>query len=98
MTFRESSHNPWLILTTFIIGTAKAGLDMLTKMMGLELGPHKVSHTVLYYYLLTPLSQIRVNTVNPTVVMTDMGKLGWSDPNKAGPMLNRIPLQRFAGK
>ena len=52
MTFRESSHNPWLILTTFIIGTAKAGLDMLTKMMGLELGPHKVSHTVLL--LLSP--------------------------------------------
>lgn len=25
-----------------IIGTAKAGLDMLTKMMGFELGPHKV--------------------------------------------------------
>ena len=42
--------------------------------------------------------QIRVNAVNPTVVMTDMGKLGWSDPNKAGPMLNRIPLQRFSGK
>ncbi len=29
-------------------GTAKAGLDMLTKMMSLELGPHKVSkYTVL---------------------------------------------------
>ena len=25
-----------------LIGTSKAGLDMLTKMMGLELGPHKV--------------------------------------------------------
>jgi hypothetical protein len=34
--------------------------------------------------------------VNPTVVMTDMGKMAWSDPAKAGPMLNRIPLGRFA--
>ena len=41
--------------------------------------------------------QIRVNAVNPTVVMTDMGRLGWSDPKKAGPMLSRIPLGRFAG-
>jgi L-xylulose reductase len=40
--------------------------------------------------------QIRVNAVNPTVVMTDMGKMAWSDPAKAGPMLNRIPLGRFA--
>ncbi|XP_064405839.1 L-xylulose reductase-like [Halichondria panicea] len=60
--------------------TAKAGLDMLTKMMSLELGPHK----------------IRVNAVNPTVVMTNMGRLGWSDSKKAGPMLDRIPMGRFA--
>ena len=42
--------------------------------------------------------QIRVNAVNPTVVMTAMGKVGWSDPKKAGPMLDRIPLKRFAGE
>lgn len=42
--------------------------------------------------------QIRVNAVNPTVVMTDMGRLGWSDPAKAKPMLDQIPLGRFAGK
>ena len=29
--------------------------------------------------------------------MTDMGKLGWSDPGKAKPMLDQIPLGRFAG-
>ncbi len=29
------------------LGTAKAGLDMLTKMMGLELGPHKVGTMLL---------------------------------------------------
>lgn len=42
--------------------------------------------------------QIRVNSVNPTVVMTDMGRLGWSDPDKAETMLSRIPLGRFAGQ
>ncbi|CAB3995569.1 L-xylulose reductase [Paramuricea clavata] len=58
----------------------KAALDMLGRMMALELGPHK----------------IRVNTVNPTVVMTDMGKIGWSDPVKAKEMLDKIPLGRFS--
>lgn len=36
--------------------------------------------------------------MNPTVVMTDMGKIGWSDPKKAGPMLDRIPMKQFAGE
>jgi L-xylulose reductase len=59
---------------------SKAGLDQLTKVMAVELGPHG----------------IRVNSINPTVVMTDMGKRAWSDPVKSGPMLARIPLGRFA--
>ena len=50
--------------------------------MALELGPHN----------------IRVNTVNPTVIMTEMGKIGWSDPNKARTMLSKIPLGRFGGR
>jgi len=58
----------------------KAALDMVTKVMALELGQHK----------------IRVNAVNPTVVMTEMGILAWSDPEKANPVLNRIPLGNFA--
>lgn len=49
--------------------------------MALELGPHN----------------IRVNTVNPTVVMTAMGKLGWEEPEKARSMTSKIPLGRFAG-
>ncbi|XP_034361983.1 L-xylulose reductase isoform X2 [Arvicanthis niloticus] len=60
--------------------STKGALDMLTKMMALELGPHK----------------IRVNAVNPTVVMTPMGRTNWSDPHKAKAMLDRIPLGRFA--
>ncbi|XP_059475541.1 L-xylulose reductase-like [Neocloeon triangulifer] len=60
--------------------STKAALDALSKVMALELGKHK----------------IRVNCVNPTVVLTAMGRLGWSDPVKAGPMLARIPVGRFA--
>jgi L-xylulose reductase len=59
---------------------SKAGLDQLTKVMAVELGKHG----------------IRVNSVNPTVVLTAMGKRAWSDPEKGGPMLQRIPLGRFA--
>eukprot|EP01095_Lingulamoeba_sp_RSL-Kostka_P017027 TRINITY_DN8623_c0_g1_i1.p1 TRINITY_DN8623_c0_g1~~TRINITY_DN8623_c0_g1_i1.p1 ORF type:complete len:261 (+),score=104.42 TRINITY_DN8623_c0_g1_i1:57-839(+) len=60
--------------------SAKGGLDQLTRVMALELGQH----------------QIRVNCVNPTVVLTDMGKLAWSDEAKARPMLEGIPLGKFA--
>lgn len=49
--------------------------------MTLELGPHN----------------IRVNNVSPTVVMTEMGKLAWSEPQKAQSMIRNIPLGRFAG-
>jgi len=41
--------------------------------------------------------QIRVNAVNPTVVMTAMGRRGWSDPAVADPVRERIPLRKFAG-
>jgi len=60
----------------------KGALDSITKVMALEFGPHN----------------IRVNCVNPTVVMTNMGRIGWSDPAKADPMKSKIPLGRFAGK
>lgn len=58
----------------------KGAVDQLSKVMALELGPHN----------------IRVNCVNPTVVLTEMGKIGWSDPQKAITMLSKIPLGRFA--
>ncbi|KAK9703244.1 hypothetical protein QE152_g29454 [Popillia japonica] len=57
----------------------KGAVDAYTRAAALELGPHG----------------IRVNSVNPTVIMTAMGRLGWSDPTKANPMLQRIPLRRF---
>ena len=59
---------------------SKAALDHLTRVMTLELGP----------------KGIRVNCINPTVVMTELGKRDWSDPVKAEPMLKAIPLGKFA--
>ena len=58
---------------------SKAGLDMVTKQYALELGPHK----------------IRVNSVNPTVVLTDMGIEHWGNPDKARKLLSGIPMGRF---
>ncbi|KAF0294326.1 L-xylulose reductase [Amphibalanus amphitrite] len=59
---------------------SKAALDHLTRVMTLELGP----------------KGIRVNCVNPTVVLTDLGRSHWSDPARAEPMLRAIPMGRFA--
>ena len=59
---------------------SKGALDALTRVMALELGPHG----------------IRVNALNPTVTLTPMGEMAWSDPAKSGPMLAKIPLGRFA--
>lgn len=63
-----------------IYSASKAALDALTRAMALELGPHG----------------IRVNAVNPTVIMTAMAKVGWSDPDKAAEMKAKIPLGRYA--
>lgn len=59
---------------------SKAALDALTRQFALELGAHG----------------IRANSVNPTVTLTEMAVREWGDPAKAGPMLERIPLNRFA--
>ena len=56
----------------------KGALDALSRVMALELGGHN----------------IRVNCVNPTVVLTGMANVGWSDPAKAKDMLDKIPLGR----
>jgi L-xylulose reductase len=58
---------------------SKAALDALTRVAAVELGPH----------------QIRVNSVNPSITLTPMGELAWSDPQKSGPVLARIPLGKF---
>ncbi|RBP09819.1 NAD(P)-dependent dehydrogenase (short-subunit alcohol dehydrogenase family) [Roseiarcus fermentans] len=58
---------------------SKAALDAVTRVMANELGPHG----------------IRVNCVNPTVTLTDMGRLAWSDPARSEPRLRRMPIRRF---
>ncbi len=58
---------------------SKGGVDQLTRCMALELGAYG----------------IRVNAVAPVMTMTAMGRKAWSDPAKAKPMLEKIPLGRF---
>jgi NAD(P)-dependent dehydrogenase (short-subunit alcohol dehydrogenase family) len=58
---------------------SKFGLDGLTKVMAVELGPRG----------------IRVNAVAPTVVLTPMGTQVWGDADKAAPVLRKIPMGRF---
>ncbi|GFQ98132.1 hypothetical protein TNCT_417261 [Trichonephila clavata] len=58
---------------------SKAALDQITKVMALELGP----------------SKIRVNSVNPTVVLTDMGKMAWGEEGVAREAKSKIPLGKF---
>jgi NAD(P)-dependent dehydrogenase (short-subunit alcohol dehydrogenase family) len=59
---------------------SKAALDAMTRVMAVELGGHG----------------IRVNSVNPTVTLTAMGRQAWGDTARARPMLERLPLGRFA--
>lgn len=59
---------------------SKAAMDAITRALCVELGPHG----------------IRVNSVNPTVTLTPMAVMAWSDPVKRDPALQAIPLRRFA--
>jgi NAD(P)-dependent dehydrogenase (short-subunit alcohol dehydrogenase family) len=61
-------------------GSSKAALDNITRVSALELGKHG----------------IRVNAVNPTVVMTPMSAWYWGRPDIEGPFLEQMPLGRWA--
>ncbi|SFC79960.1 SDR family oxidoreductase [Tropicimonas isoalkanivorans] len=61
-------------------GASKAALDNITRVSALELGPYN----------------IRVNAVNPTVVMTPMSAWYWGRPEVQGPFLETMPLGRWA--
>jgi L-xylulose reductase len=58
---------------------SKAALDMVTNCCALEFGPYN----------------IRVNSVNPTLVWTDMAKTNWNDPVQRNGLLKRIPIGKF---
>ena len=59
---------------------SKAALDAITRVQCAEWGRFG----------------IRVNSVNPTVTLTPMAAMAWSDPAKRDPALAAIPLGRFA--
>jgi L-xylulose reductase len=61
-------------------GSSKAALDNITRVSALELGRHG----------------IRVNSVNPTVVMTPMSAWYWGRDDVQGPFLEAMPLGRWA--
>lgn len=61
-------------------GSSKAALDNITRVCALELGRY----------------DIRVNSVNPTVVMTPMSAWYWGREDIAGPFLEAMPLGRWA--
>ncbi|GFY73235.1 hypothetical protein TNIN_418721 [Trichonephila inaurata madagascariensis] len=62
---------------------SKGALDQITKVMALELGPHK----------------IRVNSLNPTVVLTDMGETAIKSYGEGkhveDALKAKIPLRKF---
>lgn len=61
-------------------GSSKAALDNITRVSALELGQYG----------------IRVNSVNPTVVMTEMSVFYWGRPEIGGPFLDQMPLHKWA--
>ncbi|PDT46669.1 short-chain dehydrogenase [Sinorhizobium fredii] len=60
--------------------SSKAALDSITRVSALELGQYN----------------IRVNSVNPTVVMTEMSAFYWGRPDIGEPFLSKMPLNRWA--
>lgn len=61
-------------------GSSKAALDNITRVSALELGKYG----------------IRVNSVHPTVVMTEMSAFYWGRADVGGPFLDQMPLGRWA--
>ena len=60
--------------------SSKGAVDAMTRVSALELGKHN----------------IRVNAVNPTVVMTPMSEWYWGRKDVGGPLLEAMPLGRWA--
>jgi NAD(P)-dependent dehydrogenase (short-subunit alcohol dehydrogenase family) len=60
--------------------SSKGAVDAMTRVSALELGKHN----------------IRVNAVNPTVVMTPMSEWYWGRDDIGGPLLEAMPLHKWA--
>jgi NAD(P)-dependent dehydrogenase (short-subunit alcohol dehydrogenase family) len=59
---------------------SKAAVDSITRLSAYELAKYN----------------IRVNSVNPTVVLNDMSRHTWGRPEIGGPFLKNMPMGRFA--
>ena len=68
------------IIGNAVYSSTKGGLDAATRVMAMELGPHN----------------IRVNSINPTVVWTPLLKQLFPDPATLQPFMDITPLNRFA--
>lgn len=77
--FISSVHNIIPWATHANYATAKGGETMLMKTMAQELAPKK----------------IRVNSIAPGAIKTDINKKVWSDPQQAKQLLNLIPYNRI---
>ena len=62
--------------------SSKGAVDAMTRVSALELGKHN----------------IRVNAVNPTVVMTPMSEWYWGREDIGGPFLQTMPMQKWASE
>lgn len=60
--------------------SSKGAVDAMTRVSALELGKHN----------------IRVNAVNPTVVMTPMSEWYWGREDIGGPLLATMPMHKWA--
>jgi len=67
------------LLDHLVYSTTKAAVDHMTRISAMELGPKGV----------------RVNAVNPTVVMTPLAKKAWSKEGLEK-MIKQIPVRQFA--
>jgi NAD(P)-dependent dehydrogenase (short-subunit alcohol dehydrogenase family) len=63
-----------------VYGIAKAGIEMMTKVLAQELAPHNIN----------------VNAVAPGMVRTDFSKPFWSNPDVYPNIVKSIPLGRIA--
>jgi NAD(P)-dependent dehydrogenase (short-subunit alcohol dehydrogenase family) len=63
-----------------VYGIAKAGIEMMTKVLAAELAPFNV----------------QVNAVAPGMVRTDFSKPFWSNPEFLSVLVSRIPMGRIA--
>jgi glucose 1-dehydrogenase len=77
--FISSVHDTQPLRDRAIYGISKGGVAMLVKSFALELAQHN----------------IQVNAISPGAVLTDINRVGLSNPIERAKLLDRIPLKRI---